>query len=316
MLHLILPVSRPSLLKSKTFLGTLSYFYQVIKARDLLNNAFCEEIDLISWYLFIYSGMQSTAAQDCAKWDVIAQAQIASSIDELVQRLELTDEDRQEIETNTQDQNESEIWHKVRKGRITASNWYRVYTRVETLKKHPHTDMSALVASFVNPPNLTHLPQINKGKETEKEAIAAAYRWLEQHHHEVKLIPCGLFVDEKHPFIGATPDSIIECACHGKSVLEVKCPSTAMEQLQYLDESMNLREKSAYYGQVQGQMHVTDTDMAHFFVYSGPEKFAMDIIFRDKKFCQAMVGNIDVFFRQFLGPTLLQTPVHKIAKLC
>ena len=34
----------------------------------------------------------------------------------------------------------------------------------------------------------------------------------------------GLMVDTDLPFIGASVDSITNCECHGKRVVEVKCP--------------------------------------------------------------------------------------------
>ena len=31
------------------------------------------------------------------------------------------------------------------------------------------------------------------------------------------------FLSEKHPFLGASPDALIECNCCGQGVVEVKC---------------------------------------------------------------------------------------------
>lgn len=31
-------------------------------------------------------------------------------------------------------------------------------------------------------------------------------------------------IDHKNPFLGASPDGIINCACCGRGVLEIKCP--------------------------------------------------------------------------------------------
>jgi len=35
---------------------------------------------------------------------------------------------------------------------------------------------------------------------------------------------CGLFINTQCPFIGTSPDEIIKCTCHGKGILEIKCP--------------------------------------------------------------------------------------------
>lgn len=45
-------------------------------------------------------------------------------------------------------------------------------------------------------------------------------------HKELSITLCGLFVDMKSPYIGASPDAIINCKCCGTGVLEIKCPYT------------------------------------------------------------------------------------------
>ena len=41
-------------------------------------------------------------------------------------------------------------------------------------------------------------------------------------HENVKMSKCGLFISTDHPFLGATPDGIVDCSCCGKGVCEVK----------------------------------------------------------------------------------------------
>ena len=43
-------------------------------------------------------------------------------------------------------------------------------------------------------------------------------------HQNFRVIENGLFINPEWPFIGASPDGIIECLCHGKGALEIKCP--------------------------------------------------------------------------------------------
>ena len=51
--------------------------------------------------------------------------------------LNLSDFQIKLIEEATRSQSSSDEWFKQREGRITASNFHRVYTRMETLKKTP-----------------------------------------------------------------------------------------------------------------------------------------------------------------------------------
>ena len=40
----------------------------------------------------------------------------------------------------------------------------------------------------------------------------------------VDVCKAGLHVDVQYPYMGASPDGIINCECCGKGVLEIKCP--------------------------------------------------------------------------------------------
>ena len=188
--------------------------------------------------------------------DVTQIAARCHTVEDFLQSMKLGDHEIACIEESTREQSDSAMWKTVRFGRLTASNFYRVYTRIETLKSAPTADMSKLVHSFLNPPDIAHLPQIARGKALESQAVETLLDCLKKRHKNVVFIQCGFFIDSKMPYIGATPDGIISCECHGKSLIEVKCPTSDLSVLQYL-ENGKLKAKSGYYGQVQGQMLVT-----------------------------------------------------------
>ena len=60
--------------------------------------------------------------------------------------------------------------------------------------------------------------------DNEGNALKAFYAKESVKHTEFKLEKVGLFLDKDKAYIGALPDSITYCKCHGKSILEVKCP--------------------------------------------------------------------------------------------
>jgi len=43
-------------------------------------------------------------------------------------------------------------------------------------------------------------------------------------HSELSVTDSGLVINPKWPYIGASPDGIISCSCHGVGILEIKCP--------------------------------------------------------------------------------------------
>lgn len=82
-----------------------------------------------------------------------------------------------------------------------------------------------------------------------------------------------------HPYLGASPDGLIKCECHGLGTLEIKCPfclnSQSLDEaaesssfcLQNDSEGFKLKETHAYYYQVQLQMHVTKSSYCDFVVW-------------------------------------------------
>ena len=52
---------------------------------------------------------------------------------------------------------------------------------------------------------------------------------------------CGFYISTDHPFLGATPDALVQCACCGEGTLEVKCPLCAQNSsiAQAIDTSKN-----------------------------------------------------------------------------
>ena len=48
-------------------------------------------------------------------------------------------------------------------------------------------------------------------------------------HEELTLTSCGFYVSVEHPFLGASPDALIEYKYCGLRVVEIKCPLCAQE---------------------------------------------------------------------------------------
>ena len=81
-----------------------------------------------------------------------------------------------EIEQATVGQAENPLWHALHKGRITASNFYKVKTKVESLKKAATNAVStkklvtSLIGEYTPPKDLSALKH---GREM--EAIVKAF---------------------------------------------------------------------------------------------------------------------------------------------
>ena len=116
------------------------------------------------------------------------------------------------------------------------------------------------------------------GCKQEKTALEMYLKVQKCHHINLHVTSSGLVINPKWPFMGASPDAILECSCCGRGVLEIKCPySHRYKRIQdamqdksfYLKESdgtVKLDSSHAYYYQVQTQMFICDVDYSYFCV--------------------------------------------------
>ena len=49
-------------------------------------------------------------------------------------------------------------------------------------------------------------------------------KWFYENQRNTRYRECGLLMGDTKQCFGASPDSIVECSCGGKGVLEIKCP--------------------------------------------------------------------------------------------
>ena len=68
------------------------------------------------------------------------------------------------------------------------------------------------------------LPCLVYGREMEAVAKKSFTDLVINYHGNLMVYSTGLYINTKYPHLGASPDSIIVCHCHGKDLLERKCP--------------------------------------------------------------------------------------------
>ena len=57
-----------------------------------------------------------------------------------------------------------------------------------------------------------------------EEVAVRTYVDIMKDHDGHMVHSAGLYIDLEHPFIGASPDGVIQCSVCGDGVLEVECP--------------------------------------------------------------------------------------------
>lgn len=182
----------------------------------------------------------------------------------------------QSLEKRTVLQGESREWLDQHKIRVTASNFGKVYHRVQRPSQ-------AMMRGIFSTKDISKVKAIAHGKAKEKVARSIYARNFQKQSKNFAVFDAGISVNPSLPYLGASPDGKIydplSDNCYG--LLEIKCPfakrSDTLEQAAsdpsfYLEKKHNnyylKRDHSCgYYAQVQGQMALTGLEWCDFCVY-------------------------------------------------
>lgn len=211
---------------------------------------------------------------------------------------------RHDIERDTILQAESALWLELRRCILTASNFAKI------CKRRPHLNSAPLVKSILYGYSLDHISSIKYGKENEVKAIEQLAL-----QEEITIQKCGLFIDETHCFLGASPDGIYE-----EGIVEIKCPisirgedpDAAIRQKKlkcflFDGDQVIMNTKHDWYYQVQGQLNIAHRNVCLLAVYTGPE-FPIKVlkIYKDEQFWKdKMIPRLTKFFYDCVLPEII-----------
>lgn len=245
--------------------------------------------------------------------EAVAQAMAtgARSADDMYNYIQhtFTDSNIEEITSITTQQADSLHWMLYRRGMVTASIAYSVYTRVHTLrtKMGPH-DVRPLLKSIMREHNV-QTSAMSRGillEKTAKEVYTAIGS-----HTSLIVKDTGLLISKEHPCIGASPDGLVTCDCCSQRTLEVKCPISLDKFRQKeiavsKDENVCLKKTSKYFCQVQIQMMLAKVHKSDFFVFQDAEHFLLFSVDFDEVFCNSVVERAVYFFKSYVLPHIAQ----------
>ncbi|XP_012945416.2 uncharacterized protein LOC106013658 [Aplysia californica] len=222
------------------------------------------------------------------------------------------------LEETTRQQGSSTTWHNHRKGRITGSNIKRVVRKIEELNRKVNAATTSLTHHLLSGgPDLSHIPAIKWGRDSEESGLQEFEASMHSNHLNVTLRRAGLYVKSTHPYIGASPDAVLHCDCHGLSTVELKCPFKLKgknivdnyAQTDFLCKGENgdleLKRDHAYYYQVQTQLAVTGFTAGFFCVSSLDGKPFIIQVLRDDKLWEDIQQKLVVFFKGYISKHLL-----------
>ena len=216
----------------------------------------------------------------------------------------------------TTHQGQSDFWFDQRAGRITASNFYKVCHLRDT------TDKTNTIKLLMNYCPLLHIPeQLQWGHEKEDVATNKYYKKVVKVHKDLSISKCGLVINQQWPYLGASPDRIQYCGCHGKFLIECKslfakrnllplvAASDKLEKMPNGD--VMLKQETSWYYQIQGQMAITEVGNTDLIIYTNKNILVVSVPF-NKSFWQTVIlEKLKLFFMRFLGPEILSQKIFK-----
>lgn len=140
---------------------------------------------------------------------------------------------------------------------------------------------------------------------------------MRQHHENFEVHSSGLWLSTSFPFIGASPDAISSCSCHGKSTVEIKCPwrlkdkviVDAIEEnidvgIERTPAGLTVKKNHTYWYQVQTQLYCTGLDRAHFVCWC-PMDIYIGVVDRDIEFMDNHLNVLSTYFKNLILPELM-----------
>ena len=211
------------------------------------------------------------------------------------------------IERATKLQSESGMWYHQRRLRLTASNFGRV------ARRRPTTPVGNLVKTLLYSKSIDSR-SLRWGRTHESDAERAYLQHLRSSGNNAVVEPSGLVIDSNTPCLACSPDGLVGT----DGLVEYKCPYKAAQQnltplqaaIQCKDfcstsngSTLQLKKTHDYYYQVQGCLAITKRTWCDFVVWT-PSGIAVERVFADKVFWQAVKVKLERFYRSAVLPEL------------
>ena len=249
-------------------------------------------------------------------------ARSATSVQDFIDNQPSVTQDQiDDIQQQTIGQSDNPEWHRLRRGRITASNFYSVFTRMNTYEQNldSNTDMKNVIKLIMGDvsPN-PYIKSLKYGRDSEPLAKSLYTQIYEKEHQAVSTEECGLFLDKQHTYLAASPDMLVNCKCCGNGLLEVKsamvpkcdvcegfCACKLPDYLKFENQVFVLKKNHRYFCQIQGQMAITGRKWCDLCVYTCNGTHVQRVQYDDSYFVNVRCKLVK-FFNSFIAVEYMQ----------
>lgn len=218
-----------------------------------------------------------------------------------------------DIEKQTRAQSNSQLWGLIRCGRISGSTFKKI------CRTNINNPSKSLIKQIAYPQSIFQNNATKWGKNNETKAVSAVVKNLNSTHYNLSYENCGFIIKKNEPHLGASPDSLLVCDCHGKYPLEVKCPYNLKfsnnlrndlllirNSYIFINENNNveLKKSHEYFYQVQLQIHVTQSNHGVFAIWC-PKDLVIICVMRDGAFLSDRLIKAEQFFKKVILPEMI-----------
>lgn len=241
-----------------------------------------------------------------AKWEVVSPVKDAPlSMSDIEQkalrakkRLFDSVNDIEEIVEKTKGQHETRMWFDVRQPRITASKSKRCLLR-------PTTSPTKAVSEVLYPKQV-QTNAMKDGIESESSIIQTF-----EHETGNKVLKSGFFISDTHPFLGASPDGLVDedkivevkkiVLKEGESLEDGMCRLGIYKRF---EQQLVLNNNHKYYYQIQQQLFCAKRSICYFIV-SSARGTHRDTVQFDSAFWENILPRLESFYFDHVFPELV-----------
>ncbi|XP_028407527.1 uncharacterized protein LOC114530141 [Dendronephthya gigantea] len=145
---------------------------------------------------------------------------LENNVSKFTLTLEISEDVVNSIYNNTKDQANSKLWHELRKGRITASKYHNVYTKINSVNNNPSVSTNALVKELIERKKFETVAT-KHGIAMETHAKEKVKNILSKTHIKCQFQESGMIIDKELPYLSASPDLEGSCKCCRDFVVEI-----------------------------------------------------------------------------------------------
>lgn len=218
--------------------------------------------------------------------------QLQENIDQFYETVTINKSDVDNILEKTEGQSSNKLWHTLRKGLITASNFSEACHVIDKDRLPSKTLMKKIMGKNVLDEHQLP-PSLKWGRKKESIARILYGRILKKQHSckSIMVREVGLLMSEKYPAFACSADGIALCKCrvqHIKKLVEIKCPYSIRENhpkdvtlqnqcfLNKLNNKWEVSKECPYFAQIQGQLGLYELDECDL-VYTQKREFTYQL---------------------------------------